>query len=204
MPKFPFPQFLQNHGIRLLFSSIQDTVPGVILEKQKKGYLSIGTLEHLLGGGSQKWATKLQPANIAKGIHEQSFSLAGKTSVDKFGMKVEGGLKHAKSVNFEISEIKARSFLSQSKITIWPAILKIRDTNKPMWKMINNNWVLTLVYYASKMTVKFKVGAGVNLKADIKNRVKISGGAGLAWKSNSSFLITNNQEVPFGFSGWKI
>ena len=136
----------------------------------------MGTLEQLLGGGSQKWATKLQPANIAKGVHEQSFSLAGRTSLDKFGMRVEGGLKQAKSVNFEISEIKARSFISQSKITIWPKILKIRDSNKQMWKMINNNWVLTLVYYASEMTVKFKVDTGVNLKANIENRVKISGG----------------------------
>lgn len=204
MAKFPLPQFLKNHGIRLFFSSTENYVPGVILEKQKKAYSNIGTLEDTLGGGSEKWATELLLANFAKGIVEQSFSLNGKSSVDKFGMNVKGGLKHAKSVNFEISDVKARSFKSQSKITIWPELLKIRDKNKQKWKMIDNNWVIAIVYYASEMTVKFKVDAAINLKGDIENRVKVSGGAGIEWDSNRSFTITKNQEVPFGFSGWKI
>lgn len=204
MPNFPFPQFLKSHGIKLFFSAVEDIVPGVIIEKQKKGFFPIGTIEQVLGGESAKWATKLQSANFAKGTVERTLSLKGKTSLDEFGLKVNGGLTHASSVNFQITDVKARTFESQSKITIWPDILKIRDSNQQMWKMINNNWLADMVYYASEMKVTFKVDAGINLKADIENRVKVSGGGGLEWDSNRSFAITNNQQVPFGFSGWKI
>lgn len=61
-----------------------------------------------------------------------------------------------------------------------------------------------MIYYASEMTVTLKVDAGIILKGDIENRVKVSGGAGIAWTSNRSFIITKNEEVPFGFSDWKI
>ena len=204
MAKFTFPQFLKNQGIKLFFSAVEDIVPGAIIEKKKKGFFSIGTIEQVLGGGSTKWETKLQSANFAKGTIDRTLSLKGKASLDEFGVNVHGGLKHASSVNFQITDVKARTFESQSKITIWPDILKIRDSNQQMWKMINNNWLADMVYYALEMKVAFKVDAGINLKGDIENRVKVSGGAGLEWDSNRSFTITNNQEVPFGFSGWKI
>lgn len=204
MAKLPFPQFLNRYGIKLLFSATPDVVPGVIIEKRKKGFFVIGKLDHVLGGGAAKWATKLQPANIVYGSVERTLSLKGKTSLNEFGVKVGGGLKHASSVSFQITGVKARTFETQSMITIWPKIDKIRMSNKQMWKMINNNWIADHVFYATEVTVQFKVETGTNLKADIENRVNVSSGVGIDWKSNRSFAITNNQEVPFGFSGWKI
>jgi len=204
MAKFTFPQFLKNHGIKLFFSSVEDTVPGAIIKKRKRGFFPIGTIQQVLGGGSAKWATKLQSANFAQGTIERNLSLKGKTSLDEFGVNVEGGLKHASSVNFQITDVKARTFESESIITFWDDIFKIRDTNPQRWKMINNCWLADHVYYASEMKVTFKVDASINLKGDIENRVKVSGDAAIEWDSNRSFTITKNKKVPFGFSARKI
>ncbi len=204
MAKLPFPQFLSRYGIKLLFTATPDVVPGTIIDKRKKGFFGIGTLKQVLGGGPAKWATKLQPGNLVYGTIERALSLKGKASLNEFGVAISGGLRRARSVTFEITGVKVRTFKTQSMITISPALHKLRKSNKQLWKMVNNNWIADYVYYASEATVKFFVNGGVNLKADIQNRLKVSGEAGVQWKSNRSFTITNNQEVPFGFSGWKV
>lgn len=204
MSSLPFPQFLNRYGIKLLFASTADIVPGTILDKKRRGYIPIGHVEHVLGGPSKIWSSKLQPANFVYGTIKRNLSLKGKVSLVQFGIAVSGGLKNARSVTFEISGVKARSFKTQSKITILPQIQKIRRKNRRLWRIINNNWFADYVYYASEAKVTFSVAGGADLKAGIEKRVKISAGANINWESNRSFTITNNVKVPFGFSGWRV
>lgn len=204
MSSLPFPQFLSRYGIKLLFSSTADIVPGTILDRKRRGYIPMGHIEHVLGGPSKKWASKLQPANFVYGTITRNISLKGKISLVQFGIEVSGGLKNARSATFEISGVKARAFKSESKITILPQLYKVRRKNRKLWRIINNNWLAEYVYYASEARVTFLVAGGADLKAGLEKKIKISAGANIKWDSNRSFVITNNVEVPFGFSGWRV
>jgi hypothetical protein len=204
MAYLPFPQFLNRYGIKLFFSSVADTKPGAVIKRQKRGFFVIGTLDDVLGGGSAKWSSTLQDANFVYGRVDRTLSLKGKASLKEFGVSIDGGLNRATAVTYQITGVKARSFKTQSRIKILPELENLRLTNKAKWKLINNCWIAEYVYYATEFTVKFDAATGVKLKADFENRVKVSGEAELDWKTDRSFTITNNLEVPFGFSGWQV
>lgn len=199
-----FPQFLNRYGIKLFFSSVSDTKPGAIIKRQKRGFFVIGTLDDVLEGGSTRWASKLQDADFVYGRVDRTLSLKGKASLKEFGVSIDGGLNRASAVTYQITGVKARSFKTQSRIKILPELENLRLTNKAKWKLINNCWIAEYVYYATEFTVKFDAATGVKLKADVEKKIKITGEAELNWKTDRSFTITNNLEVPFGFSGWQV
>lgn len=205
MAALPFPQFLKRYGIMLLFAATPNIVPGAVMEKRRKGYFAIGSLKDVLGGTAASWASKLQGANLVYGTVERQFNLKGKASLKEFGLEISGGLQRAKSVTFSISGVRARTFMSQSKLALVPKIHSLRKADRRLWRQVlNNNWIADYTYYATEATVVFNVASGVDLKGEIENRINISGTAGIKWKSNRSFTITRNDAVPFGFSGWKI
>jgi hypothetical protein len=204
MAALPFPQFLKRYGIMLLFAATPNVVPGAVMEKRRKGYFAIGSLKDVLGDTAATWTSKLQGANLVYGTVERQLNLKGKASLNEFGVEIGGGLQRAKSVTFSISGVRARIFVSQSKLTLVPKIHRLRKTDRRMWKQINNNWIADYTYYATEATLEFNVGSGVDLKGEIENRIKLSGNAGVKWKSNRSFTLTRNDAVPFGFSGWRV
>jgi hypothetical protein len=138
------------------------------------------------------------------GTVQRSLSLSGKASLNEFGINIGGGLSNARSVNFYISGVKCRTFVNQSKITLIPRLQELRKTNKSLWKLVNNNRIADYTYYATEITVDFEAGGNANLQAEIENKLTISADASINWKSSSRFVISNNDAIPFGFSGWMV
>ncbi|MFH1120429.1 MAG: hypothetical protein V1775_11450 [Bacteroidota bacterium] len=204
MSSLPFPQFLKRYGITLLFASDPGVVPGAIIEKRNRGYFCAGTLAQVFKDPPPAWDTALQPANLVYGTVERSLSLAGKASLDEMGISIGGGLTKARSVNFFISGVKCRVFLNQSKITLIPRLQQLRKSDKDLWKLLNNNQIADYTYYATEVTADFDVDGGIDLKAEIASQVKVTGNANIDWKSKSKFVISNNDAIPFGFSGWMV
>lgn len=202
MSNLPFPQFLKRYGITLLFASDPSVAPGAIIEKRKRGYFCAGTLAQVFKDPPPAWDTILQPANLVYGTVERNLSLSGKASLDEFGININGGLTKARSVNFFISGVKCRVFVNQSKILLIPRLQELRRSNKDLWKLVNNNMIADYTYYATEVTADFEVEGGVNLQAEIENQISVTGNAAIDWKSKSKFVISQNDAIPFGFSGW--
>ena len=73
------------------------------------------------------------------------------------------------------------------------------------WKReLNDKWVANYTYYATVVKFSFETDSGVDLRADIADRMAVTGGGSIEWKTKGSFIITNTDDVPFGFSGWKL
>ena len=70
----------------------------------------------------------------------------------------------------------------------------------------NGKWIVLETYNATEATISFATSADVNLKAHVEKAggVTVSGGGGVSWKGKRSFSITGNNQVPFGFRGWKV
>lgn len=202
MANLPFPQFLQRYGITMLFASDEGVIPGTILEKRKQGYFAAGRLDQVFKDPPPAWDTQLQAANLVYGTVQRSLTLGGKASLNEFGINIGGGLANARSVDFFISGVKCRVFANQSKITLIPRLQELRKTNKALWKLVNNNYIADFTYYATEVTAQFTVEGNADLRAEIEQKISISAGAEIAWKSKSKFVISNNDKIPFGFSGW--
>ena len=105
-----FPRFLRRFNLKLLAVANDDIVPGVVLSR-KRGHLYLGHLSQLLPEQPRRfWATELNPANIVYGSVQRSFNLRGGPSLDRMGVRIEGGLGRAKSVNCSIRAVHARTF----------------------------------------------------------------------------------------------
>lgn len=85
-----------------------------------------------------------------------------------------------------------------------PRLQELRRSNKDLWKLINNNTIADYTYYATEVTVDFEVEGAVDLKTEIENQIVVTGDASVEWKSKSKFVISNNDQIPFGFSGWTV
>ena len=204
MANLPFTQFLQRYGITLLFSSDTGVIPGSILEKRKQGYFCVGTLEQIFKDPPPAWDTVLQPANLVYGTVQRSLSLLGKTSLNEFGIGIHGGLTQARSVDFFITGVKCRIFANQSKILLIPRLQNLRKSNKALWKLVNNNRIADYTFYATEITAEFEAVGGADIKANIQNKITVDSSVSLDWKSKSKLVISNNDSIPFGFSGWMI
>ncbi len=204
MANLPFTQFLQRYGITLLFSSDAGVIPGSIIEKRQQGYFSVGNLEHIFHDPPPAWDTILQPANFVYGTVQRSLSLLGKASLNEFGLGISGGLSKARSVDFYITGVQCRAFAHQSKIMLIPRLQELRQTNKKLWKLINNNYIADYTYYATEVTVEFESEGSADIKAEIENKITIDAGASVEWKSKSKLVLSHNSNIPFGFSGWVI
>ena len=204
MSNLPFPQFLQRYGITLLFASDPGIIPGAILEKRRRGYFAAGRIDQLFNDPPPAWDTQLQSANLVYGTVQRSLSLNGKASLDEFGISISSGLSSARSVDFFISGVKCRTFLNQSKISLIPRLQELRKTNKALWKLVNNKQIADYTYYATEITVEFETEGKSDLQAELRNNVVVSGNASLEWKTKSKFVISNNDAIPFGFSGWVV
>ena len=204
MANLPFTQFLQRYGITLLFSSDAGIIPGSIIEKRKQGYFSVGKLEQIFHDPPPAWDTILQPANLVYGTVQRSLSLLGKSSLHEFGLGIQGGLSKARSVDFYITGVKCRVFAHQSKILLIPRLQELRKTNKELWKLVNNKRVADYTFYATEITVEFESEGSADIKAEIQNKITIDASASVDWKSKSKLVLSNNDNIPFGFSGWTI
>ena len=204
MSSLPFSQFLNRYGIKLLFAAVPTIVPGAVVKKRNKGYFAVGNLRQALGGSDADWETELLPANLVYGTVDRTLSLNGKASLKEFGIDIEGGLKKANSVTFKITGVKSQVFKNQSRILLVPRIFALRTSNIVMWQQLNNNWIIDHTYYATEATVEFNVDSDVNLQGEVQNRITVSGNTTIEWKSKRSFIITQNDAVPFGFSGWRV
>jgi hypothetical protein len=204
MASLPFPQFLQRYGITLLFAGKPSIIPGTLIERRQRGYFDVGSLGQVLEGPSSDWETYLQSANFVYGNIERSLSMAGKASLDELGISINGGLGQVRSVTFNITGVKCRTFLKQSKILLIPRLQELRRTNRPLWKLVNNNWIADNTYYATDVSVEFDVDGNIDLQAEIQAKLSLAPNASIDWKSKSKFVIANNDAVPFGFSGWRV
>jgi hypothetical protein len=204
MASLPFPQFLQRYGITLLFAGKPSIIPGTLIERRQRGYFDVGSLEQVLNGPPADWETYLQTANFVYGNIERSLSLAGKASLDELGISINGGLGQARAVTFNITGVKCRTFVRQSKISLIPRLQELRKTNKSLWRLVNNNWIADNTYYATDVSVEFDVDGNIDLQAEIKTNLTLAPSANIDWKTKSKFVISNNDAVPFGFSGWRV
>ena len=205
MAQLGFPQFLRRYGIRMLVTSTPDIIPGAVIERRRKGYFKFGHLREVIGGTPASWKTTLEPANFIYGSVERSLSLANRASLNEFGVIIGGGLSRAKKVTFDIQNVQARIFVKRSKLSLLPELFAVRQKDRRVWKRtLNDKWVADYTYYATEVRFSFETEVGVDLQADLSDRIVVSADSTIEWKSKGSFVVTNTIDVPFGFSGWKL
>lgn len=205
MAHIAFPQFLRRYGIKLLVTSTPDIVPGAIIERRKRGYFKFGHLREVLGGDDESWRVQLQPANFIYGSVERSLSLGGRARLNEFGVVIGGGLSRAKSVRFDLQNVQARVLVHRSKLSLIPQLFELRQRNRRLWnRALNDKWVADYTYYATEVRFTFETEGGIDLQGDVSDQIVVSASATVEWKTKKSFVVTNTDEVPFGFSGWKL
>jgi len=203
MAKLKFQQLLNKYGIKLLAASDSSITPGVLLDRRRRGYTPVGHLKEFFGQAGD-WEHKLASAEIIYGNVERSMSLTAKSSINEMGLTISGGLSKAKKIDFIISDVKASYLKNKSTLSIIDDLNKLRHDNRNRWKLLNNNWIAERMYYAKKFEVKIEAEGNVNIKAEIENKINLTGDAEIKWKNSKQFSISNNFEVPFGFVGFKI
>jgi hypothetical protein len=203
-----FPEFIRRFQLLLLGVTNSDIVPGAVLDKAKRGYLFQGHARQLVAQPDSFWSTEQNQADIIQGSVDRELTLGGKASLDEMGVKIEGGLKRARSATFSITGVSARTFADDAatKFSLMPLILALRKTDKAKWKMVNGKWIVFETYYATEATMTFVTAGNVDLKADVEEAggVSVQGGGNVTWKGKKSFSITGNRRVPFAFRGWQV
>lgn len=202
MANLEFRKFQRRNKIRLFRIATPDKKPGAVVEKKGMTYTVVQTLKNLLGGESDKWKTRLDPATIVTETVEKKYSLRGKTKISKFGIDFGGGLDRASNVKYTISDVRQRRFTSKEWDDIAAELESLHKSRPTRLKRLLNCFVIVFVYYAAE----FKIEFDVDVKADIKGQIAQKGSAEVKWEAGSKRVlrVSNNKSVPFGFRGWKI
>lgn len=211
MPVLDFDEFLDRHHLQMLMASTDDIHPGAVVDKARRGYMPQGSLREILTGEPDEfWETEFNEANLIYGTIERTFNLGSKASLAEMGVNIEGGLSKAKSASFAITGIHARSFVNgpghASMLSLVPKVHELKKVDKARWKLVNGKWIVVETWYATEATITFQTSGNVDLKGEIEKAggVSVSGSGGVKWTGRRSFVITENNRVPFGFRGWQV
>jgi len=204
MPHLTFKQFLGEYGIRMLFVATEDIQPGIVIQPDKKGFFKYDDLYRVFNQPAEAWAHQFRQANMITGTVSRSLSLAGKASLDEFGVSIHGGLANSKRVTFKLTDIKARSLATRNRADIEHAIAALKKADKARYKRYANKFALDQTFYADSFEAEFDVDGKVDLRAELEGKVEVQGEAQVQWTSKRAFKIASNAAVPFGFAGIKI
>lgn len=199
-----FPQFLQRYAIQLLYVSEERIVPASLLDKQRQGYVYQGHLRNHLPGNASKWSTEMGKASIVYGTVERELSLSGKASAAELGLTISGGLNKASSITYTLRDVRVKVPVNTDPIRLVGDINDLRHSNKAEWRKLNGLWVAERTFHVAAFDVKINVAGGGNLGVDLVEHVEVSGKAEVIWKNKKEFTVTNDDAVPFGFTGFRI
>ena len=198
-----FRQFLRKYGLTLLPVSIQTTIPGNILKKEKRGYYPYTHLSKLIRKSDDFWEVMWTGANITEEKISRTLSLEGKYSLKTLGVNINGGLKKAKSATYSITGVKAKQFVNLDVFEVEQMIDSLRNRHSS-WKRIRGNRMVELTFYASEFSIEFEVEGDVDLKAEVAQKIAHGPSSKIEWTTKTSLKIANNDSIPFGFKGFRI
>jgi hypothetical protein len=208
------PQFLKRYNLLLLPVSTDDIVPGSVMDTGgywSRAFTYQGHLSEIMPKVPDYfWETELNRANLVNGVVNHTLSLRGKSTLSLWGIDIGGGLTRANSANFKIMGISARSFADgkghASTLSLKPLLSRLKMVQPEAYEVLVNDYLVMETYYASEAIVEFDVGTDANLEADVARAggINIQGNGQFAWKTKTSIVVTQNVEVPFAFSGFRV
>jgi hypothetical protein len=209
-----FPQFLKRFNLYVLPVSTDDIVPGAVLDGGgyfSKGFVYQGHIGELMPRiPDEFWQTELSKANLVTSAVNHNVSLKGKNALTWGGINVGGGLENADGATVRIQGMHARSFLNgkghASILSLRPILSRLKMVQPESYVSLVNNYIVMDAYYASEVILEFDADRGVDLQAEVEQAggIQINGDGEAKWKSKTALVVTQNVEVPFAFSGFRV
>jgi hypothetical protein len=197
-----FRQFLGKYGLTLLPVGIETTVPGDILKRERRGYYPYAKMKKV-ADNDLNWNVGWTGANITEEKVSRTLSLNGKYSLKTMGVNINGGLSKAKSATYTISGVKAKKLVELTTMEVEQFLDTIKN-KKSAWKKIKGKEFVELTFYATEFTIDFEVDRGIDLKAEVAQKISHEASAKVEWTTKTSLRIASNDNIPFGFKGFRI
>ncbi len=198
-----FNKFISRYypGLRILNIATEEYLPGAILQGRSLRYM--GHVRHLLKGAASQYEVKRSEANMVYG--EVSGGQALKAGGGLLGL-VSLAAEYSKEVSAEytITDIRGGILPDLPQIILQPKLQILRDQDKETWKMVNNQFVVTEVYFANSFNVRFRRNGRIVGQGELNTQVSVSASATYEWRDNNQLVITENANVPFGVRGFKL
>ncbi len=197
-------QFISSHipGLRLLTVSLENYIPGAILDHKKMRL--VGHCRDLLPDEpGDAWTYTKSKASMVYGTISYDRKVQG--NIRLLGIvSVSGGYTQDLKVHMSISDIRGAS-LDMSQIVLHPKLNALRRTDRRgRWRQINNQFVVTEAFYAREVEVSFYRQSELMGKAELENvcRVRVNARIDAHWETDRSLVIANHDKVPFGVRGF--
>jgi len=214
-----FLNFLwQRCGAAPLILTADRAVPGMLLETEWPSPFLVAlnlaprflredgfAWEHL-GLSEADYETVVADANIIQESVNDKLSLEGDVSLPQVGFSLDGRLTSKFSGVFRITGVSARVFLrSTAPYQLMQALLAVKESDPPLWKWVNDDFLICESYYVTSFTAELKSEVGLSARAEFeKAGLKITAGIKLDWISDSTFRLTGTATVPVAVRGLKI
>lgn len=198
-----FDKFIDRYypGLRILNIATDDYLPGSILNSRTLRLL--GNVSNVLKGPASQYTVKTSEANMVYGEVSGSKSLKGGANL--LGLvSLSGSFSKEIEANYTITDIRGAIQQNLPQIVLQPKLQALRQSDKDQWKLINNQLVVTEVYYANSFVAKFTRSGKVLGQADLSTQIHISPNASYEWSDSNTLVITENSKVPFGVRGFKL
>lgn len=195
-------QFYKQYGVRPLAAATAEFIPGAILKDSGSSrYRPLGQLKDVLAGLT--WDTLFEDANLPQGSIEEEKK--GGANISVLGIKLGGDASQASKVKVTVTRPTVQRFKDLPTLKLTAALKKLKADDRPTYSTIDENWVMTHAWFAQELTLEFTNAAGARLDLSIDRiDVKLGAGANLSKNASGNLVITQNQNIPFGFWGFKI
>ncbi len=201
-----FQRFIRKHipGLRVLPASMEQYLPGVILDPEKMRLL--GHCRDLLPDEPESsWTYTRSEANMIYGTIAMDRKLSSRVNV--LGVfSIGGGFSHDLRVHIEIREMIGAS-LDMHQLILQPKLNELRRIDRRgRWRLVNNRFVALETFYASEFRATFFRKNQRITKAELEkmSHVNVSGEIEYLWETDKSLIITKNDKVPFGVRGFTV
>lgn len=186
-------------GVKLLSVSLEDLVPGAVLNQNMT---RVGHIAELLGKKEADFPLKTVTAQFAQISDTAKHSGSGGLNI--LGLvKLDASGNHELSANFTISEAQAEELDGISTLAL-RAQLQALKSDKAKWNTLNHKFVVTETFLAKRVEVEVHDAKSAGADLDLKKVTSVDVSANLKfdWSSGTELVITGEGKAPFAVRGF--
>lgn len=158
------------------------------------------------GVSEEDYESEFVKANIMVGTISDRIKVDLSASLPQFGLSVSAGFTKQMDAVLSVSTVQGRIFKKGfSGHDLRRRLRQLGGDDKPEWKWVDNDFLVTEAYHTGDLSFEFKNEGGLSAKAELERAgVKVGGEFKAEWQGEERLVLRGTADVPFAIRGFKV
>ncbi len=159
-----------------------------------------------LGKNENQFPSALVDANLIQEAVTDKIILGAAVALPQYGISADAEVGKEFTANIQVTGLKAKTFQNQaSAFPLLQELLKLKVINPPIWRVVNDDLLVTEAYYVTSFKAEFHGGGNVSAKAAYNaGKIKLDGNLTGQWADDTTLQASGVPTVALAVRGLRV